>query len=137
MNRALARLGGRCEDTSQVIMHDWWLAAVAARFGKVIYIDEPLSDYRQHGGNCVGAKDVGSAGYISEMMANLRGVRRRLLDKKAQAYAFFDTYKIRLNQSDCDFLCSFAKKRSGAVFYVVHRDLIHGMMRALGMILLG
>ncbi len=38
------------------IMHDWWLALVAAAFGKLVFLDMPLVDYRQHGANTIGAK---------------------------------------------------------------------------------
>ena len=41
---------------SQAIMHDWWLAMVAAAFGELVFIDEPLVDYRQHGHNTSGAR---------------------------------------------------------------------------------
>ena len=54
VNRALAKLALECRDPSQVIMHDWWMAAVAARSGEIVYIDEPLGAYRQHGSNRVG-----------------------------------------------------------------------------------
>lgn len=36
-------------------MHDHWLALVACGQGKVIYIDKPMTLYRQHGNNVVGA----------------------------------------------------------------------------------
>jgi len=35
-NRALAEVAGRCSNSADVIMHDWWMAAAAARFGRVI-----------------------------------------------------------------------------------------------------
>ena len=38
-------------------MHDWWLALTATAFGKLIFIDEPLVNYRQHGSNTIGAKE--------------------------------------------------------------------------------
>ncbi|WP_283576510.1 glycosyltransferase family 2 protein [Limosilactobacillus oris] len=38
-----------------IFMHDWWLALIAAAFGKVSYLDEPTILYRQHGDNQVGA----------------------------------------------------------------------------------
>ncbi|MCG8415391.1 MAG: glycosyltransferase family 2 protein [Pseudomonadales bacterium] len=38
------------------MMHDWWLALVAAAFGYVYFIPQRLVDYRQHGENVVGAK---------------------------------------------------------------------------------
>lgn len=64
INRALAQLAEQCTDTSQVIMHDWWLGVVAARFGRVVYLDEGTMLYRQHGGNSVGAKNVSGLSYI-------------------------------------------------------------------------
>ena len=39
------------------IMHDWWLALIASAFGRVIYIDIPLVEYRQHENNTIGAKE--------------------------------------------------------------------------------
>lgn len=92
VNRPLCSLAVQCRSRERIIMHDWWMAATAARFGKVIYLDEPLSLYRQHGGNSVGAKRVGSAGYIAGMMGNLRGVREMILRKKSQAGVFEETY---------------------------------------------
>ena len=137
VNRALAELGGRCGDTSQIIMHDWWLAAVAARFGNIVYIDEPLGAYRQHGANAVGAKDVGSAGYALERLGALDGVRRSIEKKKAQARAFRLTYASMLEPEDERFLTRFERPRSGLGFYLRHIALIHGVKRKAGMALLG
>jgi len=38
------------------IMHDWWLSLVVAAFGQRYWLAEPLVDYRQHGGNTIGAR---------------------------------------------------------------------------------
>lgn len=38
------------------IMHDWWLAAVAASIGDIRHIEAPLTRYRQHDTNTIGAK---------------------------------------------------------------------------------
>ena len=40
-----------------VVMHDWWLALVAAAFGTLIFLDTPLVHYRQHDANTIGAKE--------------------------------------------------------------------------------
>jgi glycosyltransferase involved in cell wall biosynthesis len=37
-------------------VHDEWLAAIAAASGRLDFIDAPLIDYRQHGGNQIGAR---------------------------------------------------------------------------------
>lgn len=137
VNRALARLGAPRGDAGAVVMHDWWLAAVAARFGHIVYIDEPLGVYRQHSGNAVGAKDVASAGYVADRLSRLRDVRRTILGKKAQAGAFRAAYEDRLNGEDIAFLRAFERPRSGPLFWLKYRHLIHGATRKAGMLILG
>ena len=137
INRALADLAMRCADTSQIIMHDWWMAAVAARFGRIVYIDEPLGAYRQHGDNSVGAKDVGSSVYVRRMMSSLGSVRAGLLCKKRQAQVFAETYSALLDEKDRIFLQGFSRGRSGPWFYLKNRELIHGGFRLMGMMTLG
>lgn len=39
----------------QALMHDWWLAQCATCHGKIVYIDRPLMQYRQHQSNQIGA----------------------------------------------------------------------------------
>ena len=136
-NRALAQLALQCADTSQVIMHDWWMAAVAARFGEIVYIDEPLGAYRQHGHNSVGAKDVGSLAHILHKLSHTGEIRDTLLLKKTQAAVFEQTYALRLDEADCAFLGQFARQRSGPGFYIRHRALIHGGYRLAGMMVFG
>ena len=51
-------LASKCLPVSKnAIMHDWWLALVASAFGKVVYLDQALIHYRQHGSNTIGAKE--------------------------------------------------------------------------------
>lgn len=54
-NEALAEKAVPVSD--KAIMHDWWMALVATAFGKLIFLDEPLVHYRQHGNNTIGAKE--------------------------------------------------------------------------------
>lgn len=137
VNRALARLALKCADPSRVIMHDWWMAAVAARFGEIVYIDEPLGAYRQHGHNSVGAKNVGSLAHVLHKLGHTREIERTLTDKKAQALVFERTYAPMLEEADRAFLGQFARRRSGLVFYLRNRALVHGFFRLAGMIALG
>jgi len=57
-NRSL--LEAAAEIPIAAIMHDWWLALVAATAGSIVYINEPLVKYRQHEANTLGAKSVWS-----------------------------------------------------------------------------
>ena len=136
-NRALAVLAMQCEDTSKTIMHDWWLAVVAARFGKIAYIDESLGDYRQHGSNSVGAKDVRSLGHVLNKLSNLEVIRKTTCEKKLQARVFADTYVQLLASEGDEFLSDFVKDRCGPLFYLKYRELIHGFFRLAGMMVLG
>ena len=137
LNRALADKALQCADSAQTVMHDHWLAAVAARFGHIVYVDEPLYLYRQHGDNSVGAQNVHSAGYAAQMLRRLRVPRQRMLDKKRQAAVFLRTYQAELSAQDIAFLRAFIKPRSGPLFYWKNRRLIHGRWRLLGMMALG
>ncbi len=55
MNRALRQLIADAPKAGAII-HDWWIALVAASCGKIAMLPEPTVLYRQHGGNVVGAE---------------------------------------------------------------------------------
>ncbi|MBT8147477.1 MAG: glycosyltransferase family 2 protein [Gammaproteobacteria bacterium] len=42
---------------AEAMMHDWWLAMVAAAFGHIQFIPRSLVRYRQHGQNTLGASE--------------------------------------------------------------------------------
>lgn len=85
------------------IMHDWWLALVAAAFGEVVFIDTPLIHYRQHDSNTIGAKEHKKA-----VLAN-GGILRRVFSSKpnahlievaGQAKAFLDRFGAELAEHE-------------------------------------
>ena len=51
-----------------IVMHDWWVALVAAATGEIIYVDEQLVKYRQHHTNLIGANSFFSAANIWRML---------------------------------------------------------------------
>lgn len=53
INAALRKLAG--EIPSAAIMYDYWIALVAAAFGKIGFVDESLVLYRQHNLNSLGS----------------------------------------------------------------------------------
>lgn len=137
INRALAALAGQCTDTSQVIMHDWWLGVVAARFGRVVYLDESTMLYRQHGGNSVGAKNVGSVKNSLYTLSHINRLCRSISAKKRQTNVYMQTYRGRLEPEELPFFHVFIRKRSGPAFYWRYRRLLHPLFRLAGMMLLG
>lgn len=53
INHALAE---KWTKTTNLLMHDWYLALLATSFGKLVYIDVPTELYRQHANNVLGAR---------------------------------------------------------------------------------
>lgn len=131
-NQALARLACQCKAASQMIMHDWWLAIVAAKFGKVIYLNESTGYYRQHGSNCTGAKAYGSLLDISKRLSNIALLKEGIQCKKIQAERFKMDYQEQLDKQDIQFLEQFSRRKSGVSFYIKHRKQIHGLLRQSG-----
>ena len=55
------------------MMHDWWLALVAAGCGRLEYLPEATILYRQHSGNAIGARAWSwsvAAGIIARRLRN-------------------------------------------------------------------
>lgn len=136
-NRALARKAALCADSGGIVMHDWWLALVAAKFGKLVYLPESTGYYRQHGSNVFGARDVHSTSYVLSKLSAIKAVQSSILDKKRQAETFRLTFANTLTPEETEFLASFAKKHSGLPFYLGNRHIIHGFFRTAGFALLG
>lgn len=55
INDPLRRLMLEASDTKDILMHDSWAMMIASAFGHIGYCDQPLSLYRQHEHNEVGA----------------------------------------------------------------------------------
>jgi glycosyltransferase involved in cell wall biosynthesis len=79
---------------SAAVMHDWWLALIASKFGQIIFLPHCLVLYRQHGKNTLGARR--NTGYL-QVLERLLGRRaktdrqftqRALLQSAEQAEAF-------------------------------------------------
>ena len=78
------------------LMYDWWISLAAAAFGRVLYLNEATIDYRQHGNNQVGAKNVKSAAYLRSRLSDTDALRRALLATCDQAAAFSACFRDRL-----------------------------------------
>ncbi|MBQ9564699.1 MAG: glycosyltransferase family 2 protein [Synergistaceae bacterium] len=55
-NRSLYKAMG--DYAEGVVMHDWWVALYAQTCGTLRHIPKVVMFYRQHGDNCIGAKDA-------------------------------------------------------------------------------
>lgn len=96
LNRTLAELACKHLPQGEILMHDWYLALIAAAMGTTGYLDEATIDYRQHGNNVVGAKNTRSAAYILKKIRN-DGVRSAMAQTYAQAKVFEDCFGAMLD----------------------------------------
>lgn len=136
-NKALIELSLKFKDSHSIIMHDWWLAIVAFRFGEVAFINKSTMLYRQHADNSIGAQDVKSARYKIFVLKNIDILKDKIQKKKKQAELFEQVYDKDLSNKDKHFLIQFAKRRSGTKFYLEHKNLICGCNRFFGFMILG
>tara|TARA_B100000427_G_C15464376_1_gene575571 strand:- start:191 stop:1120 length:930 start_codon:yes stop_codon:yes gene_type:complete len=127
-NEELAQIALPIPDNA--IMHDWWLALTASAFGKVIFIDTPLVEYRQHGNNTIGAKEFTKAQVSSRGLLRLLSLRAsgHLVDVAEQASEFQRCFSKTLGfkQNFCLKIASMMKLRLGCyqrLFYRIARLL--------------
>ena len=85
-NAALREKAGRVP--VQALMHDAWLILVAAAFGRISFLNEPLYFYRQHKQNLIGATKSDWRYIARRVCEGHLAFRNRLLCNIYQAQAF-------------------------------------------------
>lgn len=90
MNRQLVELVKREKDYEKILMHDWYIALLAAAYGKVGFVDKPTMLYRQHAINSVGAKQYGIALFIEKCRKH--SLKKSLEDTVNQISQLLSTY---------------------------------------------
>jgi len=84
----------------KAIMHDWWLALVASAFGKLVFIDQQLVEYRQHSANTLGAIEKASHRSLKELWFEIHKMKPVPLyyELAVQAKEFSTRFYSRLNR---------------------------------------
>lgn len=90
LNAALREKAGTVPTAA--LMHDSWIALVAAAFGRIGFVDEPLYCYRQHQANVLGATTAGLRLFLRRAMEGRLAFRSRLQANIAQARAFAERF---------------------------------------------
>lgn len=119
INGALAKLAAQMPYQERMMMHDWWLALIASACGNTGFLNEPTIDYRQHGNNSVGAKNVHSISYLMNRLRS-KPMRKSLQSAADQADAFFSSYHDVLTDDQIQLLKAFIATRDQGL---VRRDI--------------
>lgn len=114
---------------NNIMMHDWWLALVASSLGKITYLDKPTILYRQHGGNCLGAKDSGFRHYLWLLCNQKPWIKaQKYLNRVTlQAASFNECYGQRVTSSQQRLLYLTTKIRRGSVVLSLSRCFLSGI----------
>lgn len=121
INHSLAELACRNYDAEAMLMHDWWLAILASACGKIVFLSEATIDYRQHGHNSVGAKNVYSPRYLIKRLSSVK-MRKSLDDAANQAQAFLNCYADQLSDAQKELIRAFVSTRGASI---LQRDRIY------------
>jgi len=79
MNAALRKLVSAHAVAKDLFMHDWFIALTAASFGRIAFLNRPLTRYRQHGDNAIGASTQSLLSRGLSALRNRQDAKRRIL----------------------------------------------------------
>lgn len=139
VNQALLNLV--TQKPKHAVMHDMWLALIAAAFGKIGFIDKATILYRQHENNANGAKKVKSLKYIFGKLTRIKGIHQSLVAEYRQAEEFLEIYWSKLSAEQCQMLKTYAgfeqKTFFQKLFYLKKYHLWKkGIVRVMGQLLM-
>lgn len=103
MNRKLYDLVVIPSVTSEIEMHDWWIMLIAATFGDIKFINEPLIKYRRHSENASGELKQS----LIKGIATITEVFNSHSRAQMQSLQFYVTYKELLDRKEKELLCSY------------------------------
>jgi glycosyltransferase involved in cell wall biosynthesis len=79
--------------------HDQWYLFFASVFGRIVWVERPLADYRQHGGNTYGWLEEGLAQRVRQWLEDRSGVYARCRDAAARRAEILDTACQRIDNA--------------------------------------
>ena len=122
-------------------MHDWWIALIAASFGKIAYLNQQTMLYRQHDTNVVGSQKL-SIKMIVEKFMGFRKIREVLYATCGQADAFSKLYGDKLDGKTRNVIEDFVRLYEVGwirrrFLLIKHGFLKSGVVRNIGLFLIG
>lgn len=135
INRSLRELSGRIPNGFG--SWDWWLEMVAAAFGRIHLVDEPLVLYRRHEGVVVRTINHRLSSYFSQSMADYR---RKVSTTFRQCALFYERFEQKLRPEQKKFFASVtgiprASWVMRRILIIRHRLFKTGLLKTAGVLL--
>lgn len=111
------------------IMHDWWLALVAATRGKVVTLPNATMLYRQHGSNTVGARRRNVVKYILGWREFIGRVEARIGQSEALAAHLRGGLSKDAEELIGRFNCDMRRGRLAGLLWLIRRGVRMQQMR--------
>ena len=112
INRPLRDLAARFGDADRIFMHDWFIALTASSFGRVVFLDRPLTLYRRHQDNAIGASDAGQVTRGFRALAGLKKGKDRIRLTYTNASSFLDLFGGAIPDPSADIIKSYLATES-------------------------
>lgn len=119
MNRTLVDLASPIPSTA--IMHDWWIALVAACFGHIEFVDQQTILYRQHQSNDTGARKYGLLSFLQQTVKEKKRKSNCLRQTYQQAQSLLDQYKEQLPDEKRALLQAYVNMENLPCFEKLHQ----------------
>lgn len=117
------------------VMHDWWIALVAAAIGRIVFLPNATLLYRQHAENAVGAKKIISKRNLRRLLKlkELDAAMVKLMLQNCALLKHLDSlYGVRTPEILEKFIGAASNRGVSALIYVVKNKIVkQGALRNL------
>lgn len=105
-------------DYQNIFLHDWWIALLAAKFGKLVYLNKKLMLYRQHGDNVVGGNEKNSPKQIYNRLSHIENEKLNVKHSIDFIAEFYNQYSSAFNGREKEYMARYAalKKKSSFMY---------------------
>ncbi|WP_195948404.1 glycosyltransferase family 2 protein [Paraclostridium bifermentans] len=118
LNKALVNKVGYIPEEAKI--HDWWIAIIASKLGKIYTINEATMLYRQHGNNTCGAKEHSYKLNVNRIKDRIKeNVYKKIVTEEyvlnvQQIKKFYTSYEQFLTESDKKIIKEFIDLRENS-----------------------
>lgn len=127
INHAMVDYAMRNCNVDKILMHDWWIALIAACIGNIGFVNQPTIRYRQHGNNSVGAKNSKDVSYILQQVNKGKKNTQAIIDTMIQAEEFVNVFENDIEKDIFEKIRSYAQLRNESklkkLVFIVKNDI--------------